>query len=46
MEGPGYYDVDKNNIENSLKRKIEHQKKLKVMEISLPGFSSKVPRFN
>lgn len=44
LAGPGCYNLNSYDIEFRMRKRIEHAKKLKLMEISVPGFNSKVPR--
>jgi hypothetical protein len=40
----GLYNVSNFDINYRLKKKLEHQQKLRLMEVSVPPFDSKVPR--
>lgn len=42
---PGFYELNNYNIGFKLQRQAEHQEKLKIMDVSMAPFFSKVPRF-
>jgi uncharacterized membrane protein len=42
--GPGQYNLNSYDIEFRMRKRIDHKNKLRLMDISIPAFNSKVPR--